>query len=78
MKIVSIVGAALIVVGVAGLVPLASNTSEVLTTRGEFATPEVSRVTFFSEYVFIFMIVGGAVLLSYGLVSLQRKKNAGR
>jgi len=74
-KIVTIAGAALIAVGVAGMIAIGSQASDILTTRGEFGSPDLARSYFYSEYAFMFAIVGGLVLLVFGLVSMQRKNN---
>jgi hypothetical protein len=74
-KIVTIAGAVLIAIGITGMIAIGSQASEILTTRGEFGSADLARSYFYSEYAFLFAIVGGLVLLIFGLVSMQRKKN---
>lgn len=73
-KIVTIAGAVLMAVGVAGMLAVGSQTLNILTERGTFGSPEVARSFFYGEYVFLFMIVGGLILLAFGVVSMQRKR----
>ncbi len=74
-KIVAVAGAVLIAIGIAGMIAIGSQASEILTTRGEFGSPDLARSYFYSEYAFMFAIVGGLVLLIFGLVSMQGKKS---
>jgi len=74
-KIVAVAGAVLIAIGIAGMIAIGSQASDILTTRGEFGSPDLARSYFYSEYAFMFAIVGGLVLLIFGLVSMQRKKS---
>lgn len=74
-KFVVVAGAVLIAIGIAGMIAIGSQASEILTTRGEFGSPDLARSYFYSEYAFMFAIVGGLVLLIFGLVSMQRKKS---
>ncbi|HUG97385.1 MAG TPA: hypothetical protein VMJ94_07580 [Nitrososphaera sp.] len=74
-KIVAVAGAVLIAIGIAGMIAIGSQASEILTTRGEFGSPDLARSYFYSEYVFMSAIVGGLVLLIFGLVSMQGKKS---
>jgi hypothetical protein len=74
-KIVTIAGAVLIMIGIAGMIAIGSQASEILTERGEFGSPDLANSYFYSEYAFLFAIVAGLVLLVFGLVSMQRKKN---
>jgi hypothetical protein len=73
-KIVTVAGAVLIAVGIAGMIAVGSQASSILTERGTFGGPDVARSFFYGEYVFLFMIVAGLVLMVFGLVSLQRKR----
>lgn len=74
-KIVTIAGALLIAIGITGMIAVGSQASDILTTRGEFGSPDLARSYFYSEYAFMFAIVVGLVLLIFGLVSMQRKKS---
>ena len=74
-KIVAVAGAVLIAIGIAGMIAIGSQASDILTTRGEFVSPDLARSYFYSEYAFMFAIVGGLVLLIFGLVSMQIKKS---
>ena len=74
-KFVAVAGAVLIAIGIAGMIAIGSQASEILTMRGEFGSPDLARSYFYSEYAFMFAIVGGLVLLIFGLVSMQRKKS---
>ena len=73
-KIVIIAGAVLMAVGVAGMIAVGSQTLNILTERGTFGSPDVARSFFYSEYAFLFMIVGGLILLAFGVVSMRRKQ----
>ncbi|MEW6604560.1 MAG: hypothetical protein AB1351_07715 [Thermoproteota archaeon] len=71
-KIVTIVGAALIAIGIVGMIAVGSQAARILTTQGAFGGPDVARSFFYGEYAFLFMIVAGLVLAIFGVVSMQR------
>lgn len=71
-KIVTAVGSALIVIGIAGMIIVGSQAASILTTQGAFGDPEVADSFFYGQYAFLFMIVAGLVLAIFGVVSMQR------
>lgn len=74
-KIVTIAGGVLIAIGIAGMIAIGSQASDILTTQGEFGSSDLARSYFYGEYVFLSMIVVGLVLAIFGVVSMQRKKS---
>ncbi|HEX7032622.1 MAG TPA: hypothetical protein VF172_06450 [Nitrososphaera sp.] len=71
-KIIVMVGGALIAIGIAGMITIGSQASDILTTQGSFGDPEVADSFFYGEYAFLFVIVAGLVLTIFGVVSMQR------
>ena len=71
-KIMVIIGAVLIVIGVGGMISVGSQAAN-LATRGDFGT-EAGKSYFYAEYAFMFTLIAGAVIVTYGLVSIQRSK----
>ncbi len=71
-KIVTIVGGALIAIGIAGMIMIGSQASSILTMQGSFGDPEVADSFFYGEYAFLFVLVAGLVLTIFGVVSMQR------
>lgn len=71
-KIVIIVGAALIAIGIAGMIAVGSQAANILMMRGAFGGSDAARSFFYGEYTFLFMIVAGLVLAIFGVVSMQR------
>lgn len=72
--VTTIAGAVMVAVGIGGMIAIGSQVVDILTARGEFGDPDVARSYFYSEYVFMFLLIGGLVLLISGLVSMQIKK----
>ena len=73
-KIVTIAGAVLIAIGIAGMIAVGSQASNTLAERGTFGSQEVARSFFYGEYGFIFVIVAGLILAVFGIVSMQKKR----
>jgi hypothetical protein len=64
----------MVAVGIGGMIAIGSRAADILTVRGSFGSPELARTYFFSEYAFLFLILGGLALAIFGLVSMQRDK----
>lgn len=74
-KIVIIAGGVLMAIGIAGMIAIGSQASDILTAQGEFGSSDQARSYFYGEYIFLAMIVVGLVLAIFGAVSMQRKKS---
>jgi hypothetical protein len=72
-KVITIIGAIMMVIGIGGMIAIGSQSLNILTTRGAFGSPELAKSYFYSEYAFLFVLVGGLVLVILGLVSMQRE-----
>lgn len=73
-KIITIVGAVMVAIGIGGMIAIGSQAADILTMRGSFGSPELANSYFYSEYAFLFLIVGGLVLAIFGVISMQRNK----
>jgi hypothetical protein len=73
-KIITIVGAIMVAIGIGGMIAIGSQSAEILTTRGELGDSDIARSYFYSEYAFLFVMVAGLVLAIFGAVSMQRSK----
>ncbi|AFU58137.1 hypothetical protein Ngar_c11970 [Candidatus Nitrososphaera gargensis Ga9.2] len=73
-KVITIVGAVMIVIGIGGMIAVGSQAADILSTRGVFGNPDLARSYFYGEYVFLFVMVAGLALTIFGVVSMQRKK----
>jgi hypothetical protein len=71
-KIITIVGAVLTAIGIGGMISVGSQAAN-LAMRGELGT-DAGRSYFYTEYVFLFMLIAGAVLTIFGLVSIQSER----
>ncbi len=73
-KIITIVGAVMIAIGIGGMIAVGSQSANILSTRGAFGSPDLAKSYFYGEYAFLFVLVAGLVLAIFGVVSMQRKK----
>jgi hypothetical protein len=73
-KIITIVGAIMVAIGIGGMIAIGSQSTDILTTRGELGDSDIGRSYFYSEYAFLFVMVAGLVLAIFGAVSMQRSK----
>ena len=71
-KIITIVGAVLIAIGIGGMISVGSQAVN-LAMRGGFGA-DAGKSYFYAEYAFLFTLIAGVVLAIFGLVSIQREK----
>jgi hypothetical protein len=71
-KIITIIGAVLIAIGIGGMISVGSQAVN-LATSGGFGT-DAGKSYFYAEYAFLFTLIAGAVLTTFGLVSIQRER----
>jgi hypothetical protein len=71
-KIITIVGAVLIAIGIGGMISVGSQAVN-LAMRGGFGV-DAGKSYFYAEYAFLFTLIAGVVLTIFGLVSIQREK----
>lgn len=71
-KIITIVGAVLIAIGIGGMISVGSQAVN-LATRGELGV-DAGKPYFYTEYVFLFTLIAGVVLTIFGLVSIQKER----
>jgi hypothetical protein len=73
-KVITIIGAIMTVIGIGGMIAVGSQSLNILTTRGAFGSSDLAKSYFYSEYAFLFVLVGGLALVIFGLVSIQRDR----
>ncbi|HEY1211532.1 MAG TPA: hypothetical protein VGE82_01155 [Nitrososphaera sp.] len=71
-KIMVIIGAVLVAIGVGGMISVGSQAASVA-MGGDLGT-EAGKSYFYAEYAFMFTLIAGAVILTFGLISIQRSK----
>lgn len=71
-KIMTIVGAVLIAIGIGGMISVGSQAAN-LAMSGDLGT-DAGKSYFYTEYAFLFTLIAGAVVMTFGLVSIQREK----
>ena len=76
-KLMAAVGAALIIAGIAGMVIVGTAAINTITTGG-FSDPGEGRSIQLTEYVFLFMLLAGLVVMIYSLVGIQRDRSKAR
>jgi hypothetical protein len=72
-RIIATAGGILLAVGIAGLILASSQIITKVTTQG-FSSPDEGKAAQRTEYVFLFTMLGGLILLIYAGVSYQREK----
>ncbi|HEV8386861.1 MAG TPA: hypothetical protein VGQ03_04485 [Nitrososphaera sp.] len=76
-KLMAAGGAALIIVGIVGMVFIGAGAIYTVTTGG-FSDPGEGKSIQLTEYVFLFTLLAGLVVMLYSLVGLQRDKAKAR
>jgi hypothetical protein len=77
-KVVTIVGAIIIAIGIGGMIAVGSGAADILTTRGGFGSFDMAKSYLYGEEAFAFVLIAGLALMIFGFVSMQRKKPAMR
>lgn len=76
-KIMTVVGGILIVIGIAGMVAVGSNALSSI-FGGGFSRPNQGEAFQMTEYVFMFMLIAGLVLIIYSQITLQSQRAKAR
>ena len=71
-KIITIVGAVLIAIGIGGMIAVGSQAAN-LAMHGELGV-NAGEPYYFGEYMFMFIMIAGLALTIFGLISIQREK----
>jgi hypothetical protein len=78
IKVVTILGAIMIAIGIGGMVTVGSRAADILLTRGAFASSDMAKSYLYGEETFALVLIAGLGLTIFGIVSLQKKKSAMR
>ena len=70
-KLKAVIGAAVIIIAIVGIIYVGSNAIDTITSGG-FSDPSEGRSIQLLQYVFIFMLVVGLVVMVYSLIGYQR------
>ena len=76
-KIVTVIGGILIVIGIAGMIAVGSNALGNI-FGGGFSQPNQGTQFQMGEYVFMFLLIAGLVLVIYSQITLQSQKAKAR
>lgn len=76
-KIVTVIGGILIVIGIAGMVAVGSNALGNI-FGGGFSQPNQGTQFQMGEYLFMFLLIAGLVLVIYSQITLQSQKAKAR
>jgi hypothetical protein len=76
-KLVAAIGAALIIIGIAGMIFFGTGAINTLTTGG-FSDPGEGKSIQLTQYVFLFTLLAGLVVMIYSLVGIQRDRSKAR
>jgi uncharacterized membrane protein len=76
-KIMTVIGGILIVIGLAGMVAVGSNALGNI-FGGGFSQPNQGTQFQMGEYVFMFLLIAGLVLVIYSQITLQSQKAKAR
>jgi formate hydrogenlyase subunit 3/multisubunit Na+/H+ antiporter MnhD subunit len=76
-KLMAAIGAALLIAGIVGMLVIGAGAINTLTTGG-FSDPGEGKSIQLTEYVFLFTLLAGLVVMLYSLVGLQRDKAEAR
>ncbi len=76
-KIVTVIGGILIVIGITGMVAVGSNALGNI-FGGGFSQPNQGTQFQMGEYVFMFLLIAGLVLVIYSQITLQSQKAKAR
>ncbi|HKU48337.1 MAG TPA: hypothetical protein VJP79_00180 [Nitrososphaera sp.] len=72
-KLMAGIGAALLIIGIAGMIVIGAGGLATITSGG-FSSPDEGKSLEMTEYVFLFTLVAGLILLVYSLVGIQRDR----
>lgn len=72
-KIMTVIGGILIVIGIAGMIAVGSNALGNI-FGGGFSQPNLGTQFQMGEYVFMFLLIAGLVLVIYSQITLQSQK----
>ena len=72
-KIMTVIGGILIVIGIAGMVAVGSNALSTI-FGGGFSRPNQGEVFQMAEYVFMFLLIAGLVVVIYSQITLQSQR----
>lgn len=70
-KLTAGIGAALIVIGIAGLIIVGSQAIDTI-TGGGFDSPQEGSSIQLTQYVFLFTMLAGLIVMIYSIVGIQR------
>ena len=76
-KIMTVIGGILIVIGIAGMVAVGSNALSTI-FGGGFSQPNEGSGFQMQQYVFMFILIAGLVIVIYSQVALQSKRAKAR
>ena len=76
-KIMTVIGGILIVIGIAGMIAVGSNALGNI-FGGGFSQPNQGTQFQMGEYVFMFLLIAGLVLVIYSQITLQSQKAKAR
>ena len=76
-KITTVIGGILIVIGIAGMIAVGSNALGNI-FGGGFSQPNQGTQFQMGEYVFMFLLIAGLVLVIYSQITLQSQKAKAR
>ena len=76
-KLTAAIGAALIVAGIAGMVVVGTGAINTITTGG-FSDPGEGKSIQLTEYVFLFILLAGLIVMIYSLIGIQRDRSKAR
>jgi NADH:ubiquinone oxidoreductase subunit 6 (subunit J) len=77
-KIITIIGAVMAAIGIGGMVSIGYRINELTTGGDVFERSELVSTHFYTEYLFLFLILGGLILAIFGAVSIQRGQGNNR
>lgn len=76
-KLIAAIGAALIIIGIAGMIFFGTGAINTITTGG-FSDPGEGKSIQLTEYVFLFTLLAGLVVMIYSLIGIQRDSSKAR
>ena len=72
-KLTAVIGAALMVIGIGGLIFVGSQAIDTITSGG-FSAPQEGSSIQLTQYIFLFTMLAGLIVLIYSVVSIQRDR----
>lgn len=76
-KIMTVIGGVLIAIGIAGMIAVGSNALSTI-LGGGFSQPNQGSGFQMQQYVFMFIMIAGLVIVIYSQVALQSKRAKAR